>query len=83
MLRLRRRGRGAAMSDYLDKPLRSEAEAMADRQEPNELERELFKALEEMRPMAGMPHDFTVAQVWAAQEKADAALARYKKERAT
>ena len=55
---------------------------MGNKQKPNKLERELMEALEKIRPMAGAPHDFTIADVWNAQQKADTALGRYKRERA-
>ncbi len=34
----------------------------------------LVKALETLRPMCGAPHDYTIADVWKAQQFADAAL---------
>ncbi len=71
---------------YLDKPLRSEIEAMGEKQQPNGLEWELVKALAELLRehecllLASSSHNSSRRSIW--HDKAIDALVRYKRERA-
>ncbi|KKM20737.1 hypothetical protein LCGC14_1642410 [marine sediment metagenome] len=41
-----------------------------------ELETDLLDALKLVRSMVGAPHDFTIADIWNAQQQADEVIAR-------
>ena len=57
-----------------DRARRWVEELRAERDRLLALNERLVKALKRLRPMCGAPHDYTIADVWQAQQEADDVL---------